>query len=108
MTTFFDIPEDVRKIIWTELKMMNYKSIYNEVLKEMYLEYFLITKNSTLTWDEYYMDGLSKGNIHCGGMIFRDLKKKKRYTNDYITRCRAFGGYYDEKYLSFFTDSWNY
>jgi len=93
--TFFNLPSEIRKIIWKNLKNLRYKDLFDKVLSEMYYEYFLITKLGSLTWDQYYTQLIYNRNIiHCGGMIFRDLKKVSKYNNKlteiYMKKCTAY------------------
>lgn len=93
--TFFNLPDEIRKKIWKNVKNLYYKDLFDKVLLEMHTEYHLITKLGNLTWDQYYYQLVSdKNTIHCGGMIFRDLKKVSNFNNKfaeiYITKCKAF------------------
>lgn len=93
--TFFNLPSEIRKIIWKNVKNLRYKDLFDKVLSEMYYEYFLITKLGSLTWDQYYTQLIYNRNIiHCGGMIFRDLKKVSKYNNKlteiYMKKCTAY------------------
>lgn len=93
--TFFNLPFEIREIIWKNVKNLRYKDLFDKVLSEMYYEYFLITKLGSLTWDQYYTQLLyNKNIIHCGGMIFRDLKKVSKYNNKlteiYMKKCTAY------------------
>ncbi len=93
--TFFNLPFEIREIIWKNVKNLRYKDLFDKVLSEMYYEYFLITKLGSLTWDQYYTQLLyNKNIIHCGGMIFRDLKKVSKFNNKlteiYMKKCTAY------------------
>ena len=109
---FFDIPIDVRKIIWEKVRKFRYKCIYDKVLNQMYYEYFLITKSGNLTWDTYYTEMLKNKNvIHCGAMIFRDLKKVSKYNNKlteiYMRKCTAYDTELSFDWLSQICNSYN-
>ena len=75
---FFNLPIEIRNIIWNEANHQFYKEIYSRVLNEMNVTYFLISPLEELTWDEYFNIIFTNNRISVGGMPFAMLCLKKQ------------------------------
>ena len=78
---FFNLPKEIRDIIWYEANNKYYREIYSGVLDEMNQTYFLISPLEDLTWDDYFNSIFSNNRISVGGMPFAMLclKKEKKF-----------------------------
>ena len=75
---FFNLPIEIRDIIWYETNKIYFKEIYSSVLDEMNQKYFLISPLEDLTWDDYVNSNFSNNRISAGGMPFAVLCLKKK------------------------------
>lgn len=73
----FNLPTEIREIIWYEANKIYYKEIYSSVLDEMNQKYFLISPLEDLTWDDYFNTIFTNNRISVGGMPFAVLCLKK-------------------------------
>ena len=74
---FFDLPKEIRDIIWYKANKKYYEEIYSSVLDEMNQKYFLISPYDELTWDDYFNTIFTNNRISVGGMPFAILCLKK-------------------------------